>query len=240
MATKTRKQRELRERESRILDVAKDHLLHGGYLGLSMDRIATEIEYSKGTIYQHFRNKEEILIALANEAQQKRTRLFDLAAQQPGRPRHRLAAVGGAAETFVERFPHHFMVEQIVRISSIWEKTSDERKNVMRSCERRCMEIVGGIVRDGIASGDLQLLDGMQPEDVVFGVWSLYYGAQTILTSSEPLQEIGIRDGLTVVRQSVDRMLDGHNWQPLAADFDYLSYTDRVKQTVLNEAFKDE
>lgn len=234
MITESRKQREIREREEQILDVAKSHLLRGGYLGLSMDRIAAQIEYSKGTIYQHFRNKEEILIALANQAQRKRCSLFDTASQQPGTARSRLAAVGAAAEVFVEQFPHHFMVEQIVRVSSIWEKTSDERRGVMRNCEHRCMQIVGGIVRDGVASGDLQLGEEMVPEEVVFGVWSLYYGAQTILTSSEALDEIGIRDGRTTLRQSVNRMLDGHHWRPLSSEFDYSQHMDQIK----NEVFR--
>ncbi|MEM1303333.1 MAG: TetR/AcrR family transcriptional regulator [Planctomycetota bacterium] len=236
MLTETRKQREIREREARILDVAKSHLLHGGYLGLSMDRIAAEMQYSKGTIYQHFHNKEEILLALANDAQQKRSQMFATAAATAGTPRQRAAAIAAAAEVFVERFSHYFMVEQIVRISSIWEKTSDERRHVMRTCETRCMAIVAGIVRDGVASGDLTLGDGLQPEDVVFGMWSLYLGAQTILASSDSLQEIGIRNGGSALRHNVNRMLDGHRWSPLSGEFDYSAHIDRIK----NEVFSNE
>ena len=72
MSTTARKEKERRERESQILDVAREMLCRDGYLGLSMDRIASQMEYSKGTIYQHFQNKEEIILALANEALEKR------------------------------------------------------------------------------------------------------------------------------------------------------------------------
>ena len=156
-------------REAQILEVARGHLLTGGYLGLNMDRIATEMEYSKGTIYQHFRNKEEILIALANEALHLRSSMFEKAAQYPGTSRQRVASVGAAAEAFVELAPHYFVVEQIVRASSIWEKTSSERREVMRNCERRCMAIVGGIARDAVAQGDLPMPRDLRPEEIVFG-----------------------------------------------------------------------
>ena len=68
MGTLTRKQREIAEREQLILGIAAEMLVERGYLGLTMDRIAAATEYSKGTIYQHFPNKEEIVAALATES----------------------------------------------------------------------------------------------------------------------------------------------------------------------------
>lgn len=230
MVAESRKQREIREREARILEVARTHLLGGGYLGLNMERIAAEMEYSKGTIYQHFRNKEEILIALANEALQLRSSMFDRAAQYSGTSRQRIAAVGAAAEAFVEMAPHYFLVEQIVRASSIWEKTSEERRDLMARCERRCVAIVGGVVRDAVSHGDLTLPDGYAPEDVVFNLWSINLGAQTISSSSDSLHEIGIPNPVASLRRGQNQMLDGYGWLPLSTQFDYASHMDRVKQ----------
>jgi len=179
MVTLTRKEREVQEREAKILLLARTMLRESGYLGLSMDRIAAQMEYSKGTIYQHFRNKEEIILALANEALEKRLSMFERASTWSGAdcPRDRMAAIGAAAEEFVEQYPHHFAVEQIVRSTSIWEKTSEERREFMQHCEGRCMQIVSGVVRDGLAHGDLELPAERSPEDLVFGLWSLNFGA---------------------------------------------------------------
>ena len=47
----TPKKREIAEREARILDVARPLLLESGYHGLNMDRIATKLGLSKGTVY---------------------------------------------------------------------------------------------------------------------------------------------------------------------------------------------
>ena len=226
----TRKQREIRAREARILSVARQQLVEGGYLGLNMDRIAVQIEYSKGTIYQHFRNKEEILLALATDALDTRVRMFRAAAAMEGPHRVRLATVGAAAEAFVEHYPYHFMVEQIVRAASIWEKTSPERRRLMESCELQCMTTVVGVVHDAVAAGDLTLPEGARPEEIVFGMWSIYLGTQIITHSSQTLADIGIDDPLVSLRRNQSLMLDGYGWRPLSSEFDYPAHMDRVKR----------
>ena len=229
----TRKQREIAQREHLILDVAKELLVGEGYLGLKMDQIADRLEYSKGTIYQHFPNKEEIILALANQALTKRSDLFAHAATTRKRSRERLSAIEASAEVFVQSFPHFFQVEQIMRIHSILEKTTEKRRIVMRSCESRCMSIVSGIVRDGVAHGDISLPDWSSPEDVVFGLWATNIGAFAILSSSDSLQEIGIRDGVDALRRSLNAMLDGYGWKPLSMEFDYVGLVDDIKAELL-------
>lgn len=236
MNTLSRKQREIREREGRILDLARQQLLRGGYLGLNMDAIATELEYSKGTIYNHFRCKEEIIIALAIETMKKRTEMFQRAAAYQGMPRERLAAIGVAAELFVRLFPNHFHVEQLIRSYSIWEKTSEKRRQSMRSCETNCMGIVSGLVRDGVAQGHLELPDDSSPEELVFGLWSQTFGAYSIITTSDSLEELGVTDPYHAVRQSINMVLDGYRWQPLSTDYDYSSLFEKLQR----EVFPDE
>ena len=232
MVTLSRKEREKLEREARILDLARGMLRSVGYHGLSMDRIAAEMEYSKGTIYQHFPNKEEIILALANQALEQRLGMFEKASTAVSGSRQRMAAIGAAAEEFVEHYPQHFAVEQIIRSASMWEKTSEERREHMRTCEHRCMQIVGGIVRDGIAQGDVQLPGEMKPEDLVFGLWSINFGAYTIITSSDSLEEIGIDDPVATLRKNMNLLLDGYGWKPLSEEFDYTETMDQVRREV--------
>src|SRR5262245_12250553 len=117
MSTLTRKQREIQQREERILEESRKLLLEEGYHGLSMDRIAEVLEYSKGTIYQHFPNKEEILLALANQSMERRLDLFRRAASFKGGSRERISAVGVAAELFFRLYQHHFQVEHVLRLT---------------------------------------------------------------------------------------------------------------------------
>ncbi|MFT5526307.1 MAG: hypothetical protein ACI9HK_004281, partial [Pirellulaceae bacterium] len=141
-----------------------------------------------------------------------------------------------ASELFVRLYPDHFLVEQVIRSSSIWEKTSEQRRNLLRMCEFRCMGIVGGIVRDGIASGDLVLPAEVNVEELVFGMWSLSFGAFSIIATSDSLVELGIRDGFEAVRLNITHMLDGYGWKPLSKNHDYLATVARVQE----EVFRDE
>ena len=69
---------------------------------------------------------------------------------------------------------------------------------VMRSSEARCIGIVTGVIRDAIARGDLKLSEGDRPEDLVFGLWSLSFGAYSIIATSDSLVDLGIRGPVSV------------------------------------------
>jgi AcrR family transcriptional regulator len=211
-------------------------LVRQGYHGLNMDRIAETLEYSKGTIYNHFSCKEEIIIALAIQTMEKRTEMFQRGAAFRGGSRERLLAIGTAAELFVRIFPDHFKLEHLIRSASIWEKTTEKRRDVMRAWETRCISIVGGVVRDAIAQGDLELPPSVSPEDVVFGMWSLSYGAFSIIATSDQLVQLGISDPYVAYRMNITRMTDGYGWRPLSTEYDY----DQTRERIKNEVFKDE
>ena len=137
-------------------------IVEDGYHGLSMDRIAEELEYSKGTIYQHFSCKEDILMALVNQAMERR-----LASVPPGGgvPWPLARAHGGdrrGCELFFQLYPDHFHIENAIRITSIREKTSEQRRLFLETCEADCSEIVQGVIRDAVAAGDLQLRRGLR------------------------------------------------------------------------------
>ncbi len=238
MQTLTRKQREIQDREQLILDTAREMLTHRGYLGLNMDAIAEALEYSKGTIYNHFSCKEEIILAMAVETMSKRSEMFDRASNRPGDSRQRLTGIGVAAELFVRLYPEHFQVEQIIRSASFWEKTSEARRNALRGCETRCMGIVAGIVRDALSRGDVELAEGVCPEDLVFGLWSQTFGAYAIIATSDSLSHVGIEDPFRSVRYNINRMLDGYGWRPLSTEFDDLGQFDAICEEIFPEERK--
>ena len=70
------KQRELQERDEDILRVARDLVLLHGYHGMTMNQIAQESGYPKGTLYQRFVCKEDVITALAAESMNRRVDLL--------------------------------------------------------------------------------------------------------------------------------------------------------------------
>lgn len=229
------KKQEMLEREKKILAVARPMIVQEGYHGLSMDRIAEQVDYSKGTIYNHFSCKEEIIIALAIQTANVRVELFKKAAEFKDRPRFRMAAIGAAAEKFVRDYPDYFVFEQILNLPSVREKVSEKRQHVISNCEVQCMSVVAGIVRDAIAAEDLLLPKNSSPEKLVFGLWALTSGGFAIATSSESFAHIGLENPFDLVSDHTSALLDGFGWQPHSSTYDKHALIERVHREVFND-----
>ncbi|HBJ37758.1 MAG TPA: TetR/AcrR family transcriptional regulator [Planctomycetaceae bacterium] len=233
MARLTPKQRMIRLRESQILDLARPMIAQGGLAALSMDAIAQELQTAKGTIYNHFPNKEEIVLALAVQAVDRRLELFNHAVMMRGTSRQRIAAIGIACEVYVDVLPDLFRAEQIIRHETVWGKTTEKRKEILRNCEGRCMHTVAGVARDAVAAGDMVLEAAHQIEDIVFGLWSLVYGGMVLETTSPSLVDVGIVDSRAAIRRNCNSMLDGLKWQPLYEPEPYSIWVQQVRTHLL-------
>jgi AcrR family transcriptional regulator len=239
MSKLTPKKMEMHQRELRILELARKMVLRGGYHGLSLDSLASELGISRGTIYNHFQCKEEIILALLVETMEKRRDMFGRAAAFRGIPRERLAAVGMAAELFVRLYPDHFRMEQIVKSDSIWDKTSEERRSLVKSCQMQCVGIVAGVVRDGMAQGQVTLPEGMSPEALVFGLWSMTEGAYSIIATSDAVMDLGIGNPFVAIRQNIQSLVDGFHWLPLSPDLDLKTVSERVREEIFSREFSE-
>jgi len=229
----SRKQREIQEREQRLLDVAQSMLLERGYLGLTMDRIADQLECSKGTVYQHFGNKEDLLAAVAVRSGELRAALFERATRFRGLSRERIGALGAAAEVFMRLYPHHEQAEKLIRSASIRSKVAEQRRQELTFCESRCMNSALGIIRDAVAGGELQLREeeGQGPESLTFGLWSLYVGSFLVM-DLDLLGPLGIEDPRPHLLRNAQTLLDGVGWRPLSSEFDYLASRDRALREI--------
>ncbi len=229
MVTLTPKQREIRSREQRILTHAVPLIRDGGLAALSMDTIAREMCCTRGTIYNHFPNKEDIALSLAARAVQRRLRLFEYAITLSDQPRERMAAIGISCEVYADLMADDFLIEQMVRHDSVWPKTSEGRRKVLLNCEQQCIVQVGMSVHEALGCGDLQLPRGGRVEDIVFGLWSLVYGGLVLEATSPSLAEAGIAQARVAIRRNCNAMLDGLAWQPLYNASKYSRFVRRVQ-----------
>lgn len=239
MVTPSRKQREIQEREAQILKLARPILLREGYQALSMDRLATLMEYAKGTLYNHFPNKEEIVLALAIESMELRLRMFEAASIASRVPRERLLAIGAACELYTQSCADHFAIEDWIRNSTIWDKSSTARQDLIRQCEGRCMSIVSGIVRDAVAHGDLKLENDLTAEEMIFGFWAINYGSQVLAATSPSLVSLGVPSAPRAIRHHCFTLLNGFGWQPIGDFPDHIKTMDRFGD-LLRKQFADQ
>lgn len=221
MTRLTPKKKEIIEREQRILVAARKLLLERGYLGMNMDRVADAIGCSKGTVYQHFTNKEDVLAALCTESKRKRLEFVEKAAHFDGRPRERMTALMLGEEFLNQQFPDYRRSEELLFIESIASKASPKQQSAMHEVEEECLQLLGGIMNDAIDCGDLVLPPDRSSFEIVFGLWSLELGSRSAPNSCETLASLVRSNTIGIVRLNQQAILDGWNWRPLSSEWDY-------------------
>ena len=233
--TVSRKQREMLERETLILDTAQSMLHQHGYNYLSMERIAEEVEYSKGTIYNHFASKEDLVCSLSCRCVSNLIDVFQRAYDYPGTTRERYTAIGIGYSLYHQLHPMDSQNIQAVKNNAVREKVSEEKLNEMESLEHQITKIAHSIVSEAIECGDL---DNKHIEDIrtiVFGCWSMHYGALLLDQSTIPLHELGFSPVVNMLYRNSNIYLDGYRWQPLSSSMDTQKLFEKISSALFND-----
>ncbi len=104
---KNRREREKKQRRSAIIEAAERLFLSQGFETTTMEQIANEAEYSKGTLYNYYNSKEELYIAIGSKAYNliiDYTKEFT-EKEVPGIKQ--LMAVGYAFYDFTKKYPNY-------------------------------------------------------------------------------------------------------------------------------------
>lgn len=220
MSTLSRKQREIQQREKLILDAAQDLLQRQGYNQLTMERIAETVEYSKGTIYNHFASKEDLICSLACRAINNLIDIFQLAYNYPGCTRERYSAIGIGYSLYNQLNPLDAQYLQIFKNKTVREKVSQARLAQVERLEQKITRIAKSIVQEAIDCGDLDRKYQEKISTIVFGCWSMHYGALLLEKSDIPLQQLGFSPVVTMLWDNTNVYLDGYRWRPLSTEVD--------------------
>ena len=230
-----RKERERAAREELILDHAQRLLLRDGFQNLNLDDLAEAVEYSKGTLYLHFKTKEDLALAVVTRALKERADFHERALLFKGRSRERARAVGFACCHFSKAYPDYFNVEMMLKSHSFWEKADEARQHQYGMQGARCFRVMHRIVTEGLQSGDLPP-GKMTPEEIVFSIASMAVGSHIMSRSSHAAMLAGIDDPLRALCQNVSLILDGLNWKPLSGEWDWDAVDRRIKKELFPDA----
>ena len=220
MPTLTRKQREILEREELILSAAQTLLHQHGYNHLTMDRVAETVEYSKGTIYNHFASKEDLVCSLCCRSLSNLIDVFKRAYQYPGSTRERYSAIGIGYSLYHQLHPMDTQNIQTVKNNAVREKVSEDKLSEMESLEQKITHITRSIVQEAIDCGDLAKEHQDNINTIVFGCWSMHYGALILDQSDIPLHELGFNPVVNMLWKNANIYLDGYQWLPLSTTTD--------------------
>jgi len=236
MGTSERKRRELAERERRILDAGRKMLVTHGYHGLNMDRIAKEIEYSKGIVYQHFASKEDLLCAISVDLLKEAVSLFLRASRFSGHARERLTAVAVAAQLLFRLNPDGVQAQLILWVNCIAEKAPEERQASLGRLHEEATEIFMGIVQDAVQRKELVLPADLVPLSLVHGMWAMLIGTELVGQARKIGTSFKSLDFGAATRRNLQVFWDGFGWKPLSTECDYEATVRRI----LDEVFAKE
>lgn len=212
-STTARRERQFQERETLILKTARAMIREQGFLDLKMSRLAQAVAYSVGTLYTHFKTKEDLLVALAVQSIGWRATLFERVQKAGRRSRDRIYGILIARLVLAEADPAIFDIEQLASSPSIWSRAASENYRAMVAGEQQCSDVVVSIIRDGLANGDLNLTQA-QETDIVFGLWGITVGFHRLTESFADIHQVGLDDATAAVRTNYLLLLDSYGWKP--------------------------
>jgi AcrR family transcriptional regulator len=167
-----RKEREKIERRQQILDAARKLFLEQGFEKTSIRNIADAIEYSPATIYLYYKDKNELLFALHQEA--FGVLMSELQAiVQVADPFERIIDMGNHYLKFAfenpELYDLMFIMEAPLETLACGEEVWDD--------SRKAFGLLQFLVGQCIEAGYFK---GYQIEDLSLMIWSFVHGLATI------------------------------------------------------------
>ena len=233
MARPMKKEVERVAREEHMLDVVDDLLARAGYLGFTMNQVAQEIGYSKGTIYQHFSSKEDMLLALVCRQKARYAQMFSRAASFSGRPRECMSGVGLADRILRRLRPRHTDDEEFLHQPSIWDKTCQSWRDKFHDAELICGQSMYTIMAQAVAQGDLDVPPEAMSR-IILGVRSMSIGVH--LLRARDNGKWNLSEDLLELHEMQHAYLDSFQWRPLSTEWDYSA----TEQRLLTEVFPRE
>ncbi len=227
----SRKKTQIAEREAQILRVAGEILATEGPGGLTMERVLARLDFSKGTLYSHFTCREDLLVAYHAQCYAEHYEFFARGALFRGRPRERFIATGIGSEIRHRLDP--FRVSPCTIDASV-AGASERWRDAHTTILRESVGIFVGIIRDGIASGDLP--PDSDPELMASSTWSLWIGADHLYRSGMIFRDQSFDEFQLARDDMLATLLDGYHWQPLSSAHDY----EAVRRRILTEIFQPE
>ena len=218
------------ERENVLLDAAMLLIKQQGVEGLTMDKLVKQVSFSKGTVYNHFTCKEDLMLGLCNRGMGLLGTLFTRAGKFEGTTRERIIAIHFAYLLYSRLYPMMFMLVISAKSPGVTEKASTRNREVHLQLEASLTTGIINIICQALTEGECSNPNNLAPEQIAFANWSSAFG--TIALLSKDFEQCGIRAQMQseqALLANVNLMLDGLQWQPLFSEFDYTQTLERLR-----------
>jgi AcrR family transcriptional regulator len=142
-----RKEREREIRRKDIIDAAEMLFFNKGYENVSMNDIAQEAEMARGTLYQYFKNKNDIYAAIAIRAALILADMFkDVAKDQTG-----IEKIKSLSHTYYEFYKKHTGYYHAYYHSGVFNYQSTPQMERLKKIRKKNYQFVVDALKEGIA-----------------------------------------------------------------------------------------
>lgn len=154
-------------RREAILDVARDVFLEEGYANASMSTIAARLGGSKGTLYNYFKNKEQLFAAyVVRHCAWQRDAMFELSADV-GDIRDALIQVG---RSFLSIVLSDFSIANFRVIVAEAQRTPEIGLAFYETGPKSGSELLGAILQQAVDTGQLEIDDPVRAAHQFIGL----------------------------------------------------------------------
>ncbi len=176
MGVAERKQREKAHRETSILEAAKKVFLAKGLIAATIDDIAAEAELGKGTLYRHYRSKEDIMLAISEQAVRELHALYAKEAADKGTSLEKVLRMMRMYYAFVIENPAYFGF-----IAFFESPLPTTNAGVVYETTTATYDLFKAVFQQGIADGSMR--SDLKPELMASSLWASSYGMMQFIVS---------------------------------------------------------
>ena len=213
MATADRKAKEWQAREDLFVKVALTLIETNGFNALALDKIATHADYSRGTVYNHFESREDVILELGLRALAEQTRWIRHACAFPGSNREKVLAMHLAYQIFALHEPVLFQSLISAKAEPVLARASQARLARKLELEAGITAIVDKLIAEAIAQGELKLRAPMPAFAVSFGNWAIGLGLAMLRTGAQQSKAVSrVPESEAAALMLVSALLDGMGW----------------------------
>lgn len=161
------------ETRQRLLQAAAKEFAEKGFVGANINQISIEAGFAKGTIYNYFPSKRELMLALIDEVGANQTAFISALVDTENDPTLRLNCFFRAGYGFYYQFPNQMQVV----ISVLYGHDEEFKSRFFEAYEELINLIIEDIIGVGIGMGEFKESD---PDHTGAMILSLYLGSLSI------------------------------------------------------------
>ncbi|MGZ4031512.1 MAG: TetR/AcrR family transcriptional regulator [Tumebacillaceae bacterium] len=177
-----------KSKTSLIFQAAIDVFSEKGFDKATMDDIAARANVAKGTIYYHFKSKEELFLFLVEEGVELLREGVDSKLSQEMAPADKLELIVREQINFFGRYSDFC----VILLREAWG--GEERQLEFRKMIRSYMQVIEEVIKEGIEQGSFREINAENAASGIFGMISI--AALHILLGHKPYDEEQLFDDM--------------------------------------------